>query len=115
VVQLDVFERRDLRTDLVKARRKEGVEIGFLDPDAAAPALAAEAVMLKQPLRAPVIHQRIRYADARGDLFWSQHIITFLSIPAPLPRSAVSEAAQNADRWRLIAAESRYVGPLLGR
>ena len=49
VVQLDVLERRDLRLDFVKAQ-PESIEIALLDPDAAASALAAEAVMLEQPL-----------------------------------------------------------------
>jgi hypothetical protein len=35
--------------------------------------------MLEQPLRAPFVHQRIRYADAIGHLFWSENSITYLS------------------------------------
>jgi len=76
-----MLERRRRRLDLMKARSKECVEIVFLDPDATAPALATEAVMLEQPLCAPFVHQRIRYADAIGNLFWSENIITYLSTP----------------------------------
>jgi hypothetical protein len=66
----------------MKARSNECVEIALFDPDATAPALATEAVMLEQPLRAPFVDQRIRYANAIGNLFWSEQITTYLSIPA---------------------------------
>jgi hypothetical protein len=96
VAELDMLERRRRGTDLVTARGEESVEIGLLDPDAAAPALAAESVMLEQSLRAPLVHQRIRYADAHGNLFWSEHITTCLSIPVPQTRRPQGKQRQNA-------------------
>jgi hypothetical protein len=84
VVQSDVLERRGLHLGFMATRGEECVEIGLLDPDAAAPALAAEAVMLEQPLRAPFVYERIRHADARGNLLRSEHIPTYLSMPESL-------------------------------
>ena len=68
MAQLDVLERWGLHLGFVPARSKESIEISFLDPDAAATALAAEAVMLEQSLGAPFVYQRVRYADTRGNL-----------------------------------------------
>jgi len=81
VAELDMLERRHLRLNLLKAGGEECVEIGFLDPDAAAPALATEAVMLEQSLRAPLIDERIRDTDSRGNLFRREHRNTYLSMP----------------------------------
>lgn len=47
VIEMDVLKWGNGWPDLVETSSEEGSEIGFLDPDAAASALAPEAVMLE--------------------------------------------------------------------
>jgi hypothetical protein len=75
VTEIDVLKRRHWPADLVETSGKEGVEISFLDPDATAPALTTEAIVLEQPLCAPFVDKGIRHTDAGGNLFRGEHVL----------------------------------------